>query len=99
MVLKSDINDNIGTTPAENVSAVNANAKTTAFKMKSREQEKLIGSLAKQVETLTARTRAVLPRGTTKVRGRRLDFATPLDRPGSAQDNPTEKTLMRLPRL
>ncbi|KAF2588637.1 hypothetical protein F2Q70_00039289 [Brassica cretica] len=105
-LVDGDINDNIGTTPAENVSAVNANAKTaafeemfTAFKMKSREQEKLIGSLAKQVETLTARTRAVLPRGTTKVRGRRLDFATPLDRPGSAQDNPTEKTLMRLPRL
>ena len=63
-----DINDNIGTTPAANVSAVNANVNTasfeemfTAIKKKSEEQEKLIGSLAKQIKTLTARTRAAFP--------------------------------------
>ncbi|KAF3493266.1 hypothetical protein DY000_02053195 [Brassica cretica] len=69
--------------------AVNANANTaaleemlTTFKKKPEELEKLIGSLAKQNETQTARTKAVIPRGATKLRGRRLDFATSLDRPG-----------------
>ncbi|KAF3501061.1 hypothetical protein F2Q69_00043515 [Brassica cretica] len=49
-------NDNVGTTPAANVSAVNANANTaafeemfTTFKKKSEEHEKLTGFLAKQV--------------------------------------------------
>ncbi|KAF3551819.1 hypothetical protein DY000_02007983 [Brassica cretica] len=95
-----EISDNVGTTLAANVSAVNAKANTvtfekmfTTFKKKSEEHEKLIGSLAKHVKTLKAKTRAVLPLKATKLRGRRLDFATPLDRPENTQDNPTAENL------
>ncbi|KAF2603513.1 hypothetical protein F2Q70_00025563 [Brassica cretica] len=88
-----DTHDIVDKTPAANVSAVYANANTaafeemfTAFKKKSEEQEKLIGFLAKQVETLTARTKVVLPRGATKLCGGRLDFATPLGRIANTRD-------------
>ncbi|KAF3569482.1 hypothetical protein DY000_02016626 [Brassica cretica] len=93
------VDDNVGRTPAANVAAVNLN--TAAFEevkkmfstseKKSEEQDKVMSSLAKQVENLTARTRAVLLRRTTRIRGRRLDFATPLDRSGNAQGKTSGK--------
>ena len=85
--------DNVEYTSAANVTAVNVNTAAfkevqkmfSSFEKKSPERDKAMSSLAKQVENLTARTTAVLPRGTTRVRGRRLNFATPSDRSGNTQ--------------
>ncbi|KAF3570784.1 hypothetical protein F2Q69_00059815 [Brassica cretica] len=101
-------NDNVEKTPATNVTPVNADANTAAFEKvkkmfsnfekKSAEQDKVMSSLAKQVEGQTARTRAVLSRGATRIRGRRLDFTTPINQSANAQkkssgQNPDENTL------
>ncbi|KAL0733937.1 hypothetical protein Bca4012_010147 [Brassica carinata] len=92
------VDANAEKTPAGDASAVTADANTEALKQmkelftsaqaRAEQQDKLITSLAKQVDTLTARSK--LPRGSTKAcRGRRLDFGSPEAREKDAPKEPT----------
>ncbi|KAF2590678.1 hypothetical protein F2Q70_00038795 [Brassica cretica] len=63
----------------------------STFEKKLAERDKVMSSLTKQVGNLTAITMVVLPRETTQIRGRRLDFATPSDRYDNAQGKPCGK--------
>ncbi|KAF3516284.1 hypothetical protein DY000_02059997 [Brassica cretica] len=84
----TSVNANAERTPAGNVSMVTTNAVIldqmkemfASAQKKSDEEEKLVASLAKQVETLTTKAKRKNPRGAARARsGRRLDFETPSD--------------------
>ncbi|KAF3575375.1 hypothetical protein F2Q69_00059301 [Brassica cretica] len=84
---------NTDKTPAGNVSTVTTDATIldqmkeffASAQKKTDEQGKLVASLAKQVETLTAKAGSKAPRGTTRARsGRRLYFETPGNRAAHA---------------
>ncbi|KAF2611205.1 hypothetical protein F2Q70_00011701 [Brassica cretica] len=83
------VNANAERTPSGNVSTVTTNAVIldqmkemfASAQEKSDEQGKVMASLAKQVETLTAKAKSKNLRWATRARsGRRLDFETPSDR-------------------
>ncbi|KAF3525695.1 hypothetical protein F2Q69_00047005 [Brassica cretica] len=87
------VNANADKTPAGNVSTVTADTVIldqmkemfASAQKETDEQGKLVASLAKQVETLTAKARSKAPRGTTRPRsGRRFDFETPGNRAAHA---------------
>ncbi|KAF3577324.1 hypothetical protein DY000_02034275 [Brassica cretica] len=83
------VNANTERTPAGNVSTVTTNAVKmdqmkemfASAQKNSDERGKLVASLAKQVESLTAKAKSKKPRGATRaLSDRRLDFETPSDR-------------------
>ncbi|KAF2561822.1 hypothetical protein F2Q70_00018167 [Brassica cretica] len=90
---ETSVNANAERTPAGNVSTVTTNAVILD------QMKEMFASLAKQVETLTAKAKSKNPRGATRARsGRRLDFETSSDRATLAEkdssgQNPDETFL------
>ncbi|KAF2601295.1 hypothetical protein F2Q70_00026181 [Brassica cretica] len=87
------VDANADKTSAGNVSKVTADTGIldqmkemfASAQKKTDEQGKLVASLAKKVETLTAKAGSKAPRRTTRARsGRRLDFKTPGNRAAHA---------------
>ncbi|KAF2562117.1 hypothetical protein F2Q70_00015451 [Brassica cretica] len=98
----TSVNANAERTPAGNVSTVTTNAMIldqmkemfASAQKKSDEQGKLVASLTKQVETLTAKAKSKNPRGATRARsGIRLDFETPSDRATRADKDSSGQNL------
>ncbi|KAL0846795.1 hypothetical protein Bca101_020041 [Brassica carinata] len=96
--MRDNVDTTVEKTLAANTNTVTADANTAALEQmkemfassqkRSGEQNKLMGSLTKQVKTLTVRTRSILPRGATRVcSGRRIIFKTPLDGAVNARKN------------
>ncbi|KAL0742451.1 hypothetical protein Bca4012_083964 [Brassica carinata] len=96
------VDANVEKTPTGDTSTVTADANTEALRQmkelftsaqeRAEQQVKLITSLAKQVDTLTARSK--LPGGSTKARrGRRLDFGSPEAREKDASKEPTPEEM------
>ncbi|KAF3511372.1 hypothetical protein F2Q69_00006830 [Brassica cretica] len=88
--------DNVEKTPATNVTAVNADANTAAFK----EVKKMFSNFEKKS---AKQDKVILPRGATRIRRRRLDFTAPVHRSANARSkssrqNPDENTPAQTPK-